>query len=274
MKILIADAGGTSTGWGYLEGSEVKRFNTPGINPVVMSSQAIENVISDIAGQLPEAPESVRFYGAGCRDESTREKISSLLRKQWGEELRVNIDSDLMGAAKALFGSNPGIACILGTGSNTGVYDGYGIAANIPPLGYILGDEGSGAVLGRVFLNRLFKHGFSVEVSSRAYELIGDSLSEILAKVYRGDAPNRYLASFVPLIWSLIDYREVEQLVMEQFYKFYEHNILPYGRPDFQVGFVGTVASKFESQLRLALPIEISAIIADPLEALVRNTKV
>lgn len=270
MKILVADAGGTSTSWAFVNDSESTRFTTAGINPVVMTSWAVDAVVADIASQLPEAPDRIKFYGAGCRDESTCSVVRKALRRQWPDAV-VSVASDLVGAAKALFGSHPGIACILGTGSNSGVYDGSGIVANIPPMGYILGDEGSGAVIGRAFINSLFKHVFTREVSSRAYDLLNETLPEILENVYHGEAPNRYLASFCPIVWQLIDSPEVEQLVKEQFRLFYSRNIEPYGRPDFPIGFVGNIAARFEAQLRTAVPYGISQIIADPLDSLVKN---
>ncbi len=272
MKTLIADAGGTSTGWAYIDGGKATRFKTSGINPVAMSSQAIESVINDLADQLPQKPQRVEFYGAGCRDHVTCYKISSILHKKWGNELEVSVNSDLVGAAKALFGNKPGIACILGTGSNSGVYDGNKIIDNTPSLGYILGDEGSGAVIGKLFINRLFKQGFSGEVAERANALISDSLSDIIQNVYRGETPNRYLASFVPIVKSLIGFPEVEQLVVEQFKLFYQRNILRYNQPELPIGFVGSIACHFEPQLRQALPIEISSIVTDPLDAIVDNT--
>lgn len=270
MRTLIADAGGTSTGWAYVTDDGATRFNTSGINPIVMSGESIDLVIDDIAALLPDAPEKVRFYGAGCRDYLTITKVAESLRRRW-PEANITVESDLVGAARALFGNLPGIACILGTGSNSGVYDGFRIAANIPPLGYILGDEGSGAALGKAFLNRLFKHSFSRDVSSRAYDMLGTSLHEILEHVYRSESPNRYLAGFAPVVWRLIDSPEVEQMVKEQFRLFFDRNIEPYGRPDFPVGFVGGVASRFESQLREAIPCEIKAIVADPLDNLVKK---
>lgn len=270
MSTLIADAGGTSTGWAFINNGEVTRINTPGINPVIMDADSIDAVVDEVAAQLSCAPDKVRFYGAGCRDYTTSGLVAQSLRRHW-HDANITVDSDLVGAARALFGNHPGIACILGTGSNSGVYDGFQMAANIPPLGYILGDEGSGASIGKAFINRLFKHNFTRDVSSRAYDLLGTSLSNILDEVYHSSTPNRYLASFCPIVWKLIDAPEVERMVKEQFRLFYDRNIEPYGRPDFPVGFVGSIAHRFEAQLREAIPCEIVAIVADPLDRLVKK---
>ena len=157
--ILIADSGSTKTDWAAVaDGMVQHRIQTEGINPFVQTDDEILSILSSLISQLGDdgiSRASVFFYGAGVRGEMA-ERMQGLLGRFFSSD--VAVASDLLGAARALFGKCEGIACILGTGSNSGLYDGCRIVENTPPLGYILGDEGSGAVLGRLFINALFKH--------------------------------------------------------------------------------------------------------------------
>lgn len=270
--LLIADAGGTSTKWALIRGSHVGSYVTAGINPVVMDSATIGRIIMELNEMIPVVPCSVRFYGAGCRDRESSEKVGYSMQRLWGD-VEIHISSDLVGAAVALFGTKPGIACILGTGSNSGVYNGSEIVANTPPMGYILGDEGSGAAIGKAFLNAIFKGRFSVGTTKRAKETMKMSLGEVIESVYRKPMANSFLASFCPAVHSMLDCEEVEELVVEQFRRFYESNIVPYGSvaSGLSVGFVGSVAAHFERQLRKAIPLPVASVIADPLPAMVEK---
>lgn len=269
---LIADAGGTSTRWVLIRNGSAKEYTTAGINPVVMDSESVAQSIGHIASLLTEAPDCVMFYGAGCRDKATCEKIIAPMRNLWGG-IRIEVKSDLAGAAVALFGNRPGIACILGTGSNSGIYDGNRIIANTPPLGYILGDEGSGAAIGKAFLNTIFKGRLSETAAQRAKDAMKLSLNEIIEHVYREPMANRFLASLCPIVHSLLDCREVEELTVEQFRNFYEQNIVPYGQlaDGLEIGFVGSVAKHFEQQLRAAIPHPVATIVADPLPEIAKR---
>lgn len=272
FPLLIADAGGTSTKWALVCGHQVSTYVTAGINPVVMDSAAIERVIFELSDMLPVVPGSVRFYGAGCRDQVTSARVSDAMTKQWGD-IEIAVASDLVGAAVALFGFNPGVACILGTGSNSGVYDGAKIVANTPPMGYILGDEGSGAAIGKAFVNALFKGRLSEAVARRAKDVLKMSVNEVIERVYRESMANSFLASLCPAVHSLLDCGEIEQMVVDQFRRFYESNIVPYGdlTSGLEIGFVGSVAKHFEPQLREAIPHHVAAIVADPLPEIVGN---
>ena len=152
--ILIADSGSTKTDWAFVENGEIKeRIETPGINPVHMSESQINEIIDALDSSFSANQSSVYFYGAGCIPPYIN-KVEKALASQFSDA-EIHVESDMLGAARALFGHEAGIACIIGTGSNTCVYDGEKITDNIPPMGYILGDEGSGAYLGRVFLQHL-----------------------------------------------------------------------------------------------------------------------
>lgn len=272
-SVLIADAGGTSVGWGLVGDNEILRFDTEGINPVVTSERVIENIVGRVADMLDSTPDEVRFYGAGCRDESACRRVGDVIARQW-PSATISVMSDLAGAATALFADGEGIACILGTGSNSGVWSGGEIIMNTPPMGYILGDEGSGAALGRAYLNALFKHRFAPAVEREGLDRLGMTLTEVIERVYRGEMPNRFLASMCPDIRQMCDeHGEVADMVAEQFKSFADNNLAPYGDEysDWPLGFVGSVAVHFEHILRGALMRPISDVIADPLDAICRQ---
>ena len=166
MTTLIADSGSTKTDWCVAkDGFTVKRFTTQGINPYHQDERRINGIVLDEL--LPQTGEyklkKIVFYGSGCRDEIIP-TMKNILYSAFNNNVEVEIYSDLLGAARAICGHEEGIACILGTGSNSCLYDGKKISDNIPPLGYILGDEGSGATLGKIFINEIFKN-------SRMYDL-------------------------------------------------------------------------------------------------------
>lgn len=273
--ILIADAGSTKTEWALFDreaGRETGRYKTPGFNPAISEPESLKIMLREAFGDaLPQcAGAEIRYYGAGCKGERA-EAVAEVLREVFSSAV-CEVESDMLGAARALCGREPGIACILGTGSNSCLYDGEKITANIPPLGYILGDQGSGAVLGKIFLGRLLKGAFSREVGERfAKAFPGVGQAEVIERVYRGERPNAFLASFVPFIAENIDLQELNAMVSDEFRSFIRMNVLPYGLPELAVNFAGSVASVFEPQLRAALASERlhpGRIIKAPLAAL------
>ena len=173
---LIADSGSTKTDWCVVDdGMEICRVTGQGINPFQQDEETIRDIIhNDVVHRLKDVYliDEICFYGAGCRDRMIC-VLEKLLSNAFDKADRIEVCSDMLGAARALFGGSEGIACILGTGSNSCLYDGKRITANVPPLGYILGDEGSGAVLGRLFVNALFKGLLPDEIRYRFQEETG-----------------------------------------------------------------------------------------------------
>ena len=276
MLQLIADGGSTKTVWCLMEdGKEMARVKTQGLNPYFQTEEKIKQIIKmELLYQLrtqgynPDDVKKIEYYGAGMRDEM-KTKFQSVLKSLF-EADEIVVDSDLLGAAKALCGNHEGIAAILGTGSNSCLYDGEKIVKNIPSLGFILGDEGSGAVLGRLFIGALFKGALPDDLREEYLSDTGQDLSDIIDKVYRQPMPNRYLAHAAKFIRQHIDCEPLEQLVIDNFRAFFRRNIIPYGRPDLPVNFVGSIAHHFEPQLRRAASLEgitIGKIIQSPLEA-------
>lgn len=270
---LIADSGSTKTHWA-LAGSGSVLAQTQGINPVHQSREQMADILAQEL--LPHVPhpsaiKRIQFYGAGCT--ATNAAIVESLLIELFPAARVEVGTDLLGAARALFADRPGIACILGTGANSGLYNGHDIMANTPPLGYILGDEGSGANLGIRFLNALYKGRLPRHVAEDFERETQLTYADIIGRVYREPMANRFLASLTPFIHSQLYVPEVSRLVEEAFTDFFRRNLSPYGRRDLPVGFVGSIAFHFSQQLSRVAQREgytMGEIVKAPIEKLKR----
>lgn len=279
--ILIADGGSTKTDWMVVcEGAEVARFTTSGLNPIVLGPQRVKELLaSEVVPQLQALMETddsvisdIRFYGAGCTVEQIP-VVEGIFRELFPEVEEVTVDSDIIGAALALCGHRKGIAAILGTGANSCLWDGNSIVRKTPALGFILGDEGSGAVLGKLFINGILKGQLPTTIRDLYLSETGLSESLIIEKVYRQPAPNRFLASCSLFIAKHKDSAELMELVTENFRQFFRRNIKPYNEPELEVGFVGSMAFYYEEQLRRAAEgenIKIGKIMKSPLEGLIK----
>lgn len=271
---LIADSGSTKTDWCLVRGvDDVMRFNSQGINPFQQDAHTIEKIVS--SGPLQSLPDAVQvdeiyFYGAGCRDEMCP-MLRDIFTRCFPVANVIEINSDILAAARASFAHDEGIACILGTGSNSCLYDGSKIISNVSPLGYILGDEGSGAVLGRLFINAIFKGRLSPGVRNKFLRDSGLSLPEITNKVYREPMANRFLASLSVYIHKYLEDNSVEALVVDNFRDFFRKNVTLYQRKDVSVGAIGSIAFYYEKQLREAANMEgfhIEHIMKSPMDGL------
>lgn len=278
---IIADAGSTKVDWIVMtpEGDITSRVTTEGINALLLPEEEAEKAFAEvrtrISDQTGDNPE-IHYYGAGCATPEICLKIEEALRRVW-EPTEVSVSSDLLGAARALFGDSSGIACILGTGSNSCLYDGREIASHVPSLGYILGDEGSGAALGKRLVADVFKGVMDEGVRKSFIDWSGLTLSEILDKTYRSKAPNRFLASLVPFLKENLWNPHVYSLVLEELTNFFRRNVTMYkGAHSLPVSFIGSVASQFENILREAACSQgysVSAIHVSPIEGLAEYHK-
>ena len=274
---LIADSGSTKTDWCVVDGGEVV-FRTAGhgINPFQQNDAEVENIVNNEFTSSFDGVEriaEIEFYGAGCRDGMVP-RMERLLRKLFFNAVRVDVCSDVLGAARALFGDREGIACILGTGANSCLYDGRRITANVPPLGYILGDEGSGAVLGRQFINALFKGRLPAAMRDEFLSETGLTLADIINKVYREPLANRFLASTSVFIRNHLENKALRDLVVDNFKNFFKRNVNLYGCRDLPVGAVGSIAFYYKSELLEAAEVEgykVGKVIKSPMEGLVRG---
>lgn len=283
---LIADSGSTKTDWCLLEsGGDCHRFSTQGINPCHQSEEEIaailEQEVTPHLRQLQTArPQTLWFYGSGATP-AAKHRVEQPLRHLLGTAAVITVESDLVGAARALCQHSRGIACILGTGANSCLYDGLRIVANTPALGYILGDEGSGAVLGIRFLNALFKGGLPGSLRQTFIAETGLSLDAIIQRVYREPLANRFLASLSPFIHRHIDLQQVEAMVIDHFRQFIRKNIQPYydaprlkealpASPELHV--TGSVGFHYQRQLAAAAALEgmrLGRVMGSPMEGLI-----
>ena len=242
--ILIADGGSTKTDWTIVAGNqEIDRIKTRGINPFFQTEEEISAEIRD--NLIPrikkyDSIEAVYFYGAGCafpeKNEILRRSVTHYL------PVPVEVGSDLLAAARALCGHSPGIACILGTGSNSCLYDGKDIVNNISPLGFILGDEGSGAVLGKLLVGDVLKNQLPVALQEVFFAESGLTPAIIMEKVYKQPFPNRFLASLSPFLLRHVEEPAIYNLVSNSFRAFFARNVMQYDCRDHPVHLIGSIA--------------------------------
>jgi N-acetylglucosamine kinase-like BadF-type ATPase len=272
--ILIADGGSTKVDWRLVEGGkEIKQVFTKGANPYFRNSEDISEEIK--TALYPEIKgytiDSVHFFGAGC---ANPEK-NGIIRKAIAENIEtseIEVDTDMLGAARGLCGHEKGIACIIGTGSNSCYYDGSKIVENVSPLGYILGDEGSGAVIGRLFVGALLKNQLTKGLKETFLQEYGLTPVDIIEKVYRQPLANRFLASFAPFIKKNIEDKSVESIVYHSLKDFYIRNVMQYNYNHTVICFTGSVAFHFQTLLRKAgedLGLKIGKIEQSPMKGLI-----
>jgi N-acetylglucosamine kinase-like BadF-type ATPase len=273
--ILIADSGSTKTDWCVVEKGElVQQIFTKGTNPFFQSEEEISNEIA--TALLPELKadefDAIYFYGAGCGFPDKIAIVRSALTKHLKVKGELEVANDMLAAARGLCGRESGIACIMGTGSNSCVYDGQNIVANVSPLGFILGDEGSGAVLGKLLMGNLFKNQLPDVVKTDFEQTYGLSMMDVIEKVYRQPLPNRFLASFGPFISKHIAVPQVYNMVYDALESFIVRNIKQYPYQELPVNFTGSIAFYFADILHdLASKhlFSIGCIQKDPLQGLV-----
>lgn len=274
---LITDAGSTKTEWVLLDetGAETERIKTPGINALLADETYMQDIFSGIKEQLGSNRilKEIYYYGAGCATPEICKKTEALLKSNFGCE-SVSVSSDLLGAARGLLGSNAGIACILGTGSNSCLYDGNSIVKNIPSLGFILGDEGSGAALGKRLVADLFKGRLPDIICDKFLDTYHITISDILDKVYKQPAPNKYLASLVPFIKENLWNPYIYSMVQKEFSRFFKRNVSSYpGSRRLPICFTGGIANAFADILRdtaKRLGYNPGEISVNPMEGLIK----
>ncbi|MDR0954473.1 MAG: ATPase [Rikenellaceae bacterium] len=273
MNILIADSGSTKTQWALVsaDGGCVAR-TTGGINPVHTPVGEVEALLqSEFAAERGRV-DAVRFYGAGCLP-STCGAMTGVLSRFFGTD-DVTVESDLLGALRGVLGDRPGVGCILGTGSNSALYDGRQVVKHIPPLGYLLGDEGSGADLGRRLIGNLLKGLLPEELTAAFWQTYPLGYEEIIEAVYRKPGANRFLAQFAPFLCKYIDHPAARSIVDEAFVAFVERNLLAYdGIRQLPVSFTGSIAFYFETSLRRVLErygLALGTVEQSPLPGLIQ----
>lgn len=250
--ILVADSGSTNTDWVIIKDNKIKSsFTTRGFNPYFTTTEKLHSdLISELPGNLdPENVESVFFYGAGCSSHQMQELIQKGLTITF-TNATVEVNHDLLGAARALFMNKAGIAIILGTGANTCVYNGQEIIENIRSLGFILGDEGGGDHLGKLFVTELLYNNLPqtiIDAFLKKYDLTKD---KVLQKVYKEAHPNRFLASFAEFIYEYRSEDSIKKIINKSFSGLFDKHITQYKNyKKYTIRAVGSVAFYFKDML-------------------------
>ena len=273
--IIIADSGATKTDWCLARTrTDYRVVRTEGINPFHQSEEKIGETIS--GGLMPQLSEedvescsAVHFFGAGCLPVNSGFIIGRLMACL--PRAAVTADTDLLGAARAICGHEPGVACIIGTGSNSCLYDGERIVKNVPALGYILGDEGSGAYLGRRFICDCLKGMLPATLKKGLYHEYGLTQTMILQRVYQQPEANRFLSSVVPYIYDNRRVPEVAALLDDCFGEFFRRNVARYSS-SLPVSFTGSVAWFFQEEVTkaaLAAGLTVGRFVRNPIDGLV-----
>ena len=273
---LIADCGSTKIDWCLIEnGKVVKQVFTMGMNAVMLTEEEMAQRIADEL--MPELGtsdgiEEIYFYGAGCISDEVCANVANAIRKSIPAKV-IEVHTDLLAAARALCGRQPGIACIMGTGSNSCYYDGEKICDNVSPLGFILGDEGSGAVLGKILLGDVLKKQLPEELCDKFLKQFDLDRLTIIRRVYKEPQGNRFLASVTPFLIQNITEPSIHALVLNSFKSFFVRNIQQYaGYDKLKVNFIGSIAYYYKEVLEeaaAACGCTVGTIIKSPMQGLI-----
>lgn len=273
--ILIADSGSTKTDWCLVEHGEVlQQIFTKGTNPFFQSEEEISNEIAaNLLPQLKTAEtDAVYFYGAGCAFPDKIETVRRAILRHLQVKGEVEVSTDMLAAARGLCGHRAGIACIMGTGSNSCYYDGEKIVQNVSPLGFILGDEGSGACLGKLLVGDILKNQMTPELKEKFLSQFNLTPADIIDRVYRKPFPNRFLASLSPFLAQNLNEPCIHSLVLNSFKSFLKRNVMQYDYQNHEVHFIGSVAYYYKDVLAQAtdeMGIRLGTILKSPMEGLI-----
>ncbi len=276
--ILIADCGSTKTDWVLCDGDEViARVRTQGLNPTHQESEEIFEILSaELTDEITaHTPEKIYFYGAGCAYETANNRMRQALENIFDTK-EIEINSDLLAAARALCKHEEGIACILGTGSNSCLFDGEKIIDNTPSLGYILGDEGSGAHLGRQLLSDCLKKQLPSKIREKFFEQYELNIATILENTYHSSLPNRWLASFTPFLSENKNVPEISAMLKQCFKQFFQRNTMTYRRSWLPIHIIGNIGIHFSEEIKEtaeSLGLSIGNIVDSPMNGLIEYHK-
>jgi glucosamine kinase len=271
---LIADSGATKAEWVLLNNGKKKTLFTQGISPYFLTTDQIAEILSkELKPRLGKAVVmEVHYYGTGCANPENAKSVKKALKSVFREAV-INVNHDLMAAARGLCGHRKGIACILGTGSNSCYYDGRKIVKNSPGLGYVLGDEGSGAYLGKKVIQYYLYNTFDDELRARFDATYVTNTTEILEHVYKKPLPNRYLAGFARFLADNRGHYMIENIIEDGLNDFFFTHLCKYGEAwTLPVNFAGSVAFGFKDvlqQLCDSYEFELGKVIKNPMQGLV-----
>ena len=272
---LIADSGSTKAEWCLIKDENRQTFFTQGISPYFLDTEQIKAVLQkELVTCMPGVEvETIYYYGTGCAAEANRRIVEAALQQTFSNA-HVEVTHDLMGAARALCGHEKGVACILGTGSNSCFYNGSGIEKNSPGLGYVLGDEGSGAYLGKKVLQYYLYDTFDDELKGRFDAVYNTTAAQILEQVYKKPLANRYLAGFALFLSQNRGHYMIENILEDGLNDFFFQHLCKYPQVwTSPVHFVGSVAHGFKDvieELCHSYEFELGHIFKNPMQGLVQ----
>jgi len=270
--IIIADSGSTKTDWKLVDNKEVKAsYKTVGFNPYILASDDVLKVLnSSELLTVKDKITEVHLYAAGCARATNQEILKKPLG-QFFSNAAINVNHDLLAAARATCGKEKGMVAILGTGSNSCLYDGENIVENITSLGYVLGDYGGGVDIGKAFVKKVLGKEFNKSLQAK-FELFV-LVDEVLDSVYKKEMPNRYLASFNKIVAEHISEKEIEELVIQRLNLFFQKNICKYSNyksyPLHIIGSVGLVYKGLINDIANSYGITLGSVIQKPIDNLV-----
>jgi len=254
MKVIV-DSGSTKADWKFLSGEEETSFHTMGFNPVFHSSDQIEQEVNKAFNGIIDLKQEaeIYFYGSGCWDKKRKVIIENGLKRVF-TNAKIDVHHDLLGAARATCGNEPGISCIIGTGSNTCLYDGKDVIDNVTNLGYLCGDEGSGTHLGKKLIRHYFYRELPKDLETAFEVFVGGGKQKILDTVYDGTPPNVYLASFTRFMSEHVDHPFIQRILYRSFAEFIDRHVRKYhGHLRLPVHFIGSIAYVFQDMLKIVL---------------------
>jgi N-acetylglucosamine kinase-like BadF-type ATPase len=274
MNILIADSGSTKTEWVLLHNGNKEYFNSDGLNPYFRThgqlSEAIKNGVKKSISDLHV--HKIFFYGSGSGNESRKSILKNAIRENFPES-EIQIESDLLGAAIACFENREGVACILGTGSNSCVYNGKEIVKNIPSLGFVFGDEGSGGYFGKRILNGYYYKTMPKDLRTALDETSDMTLEAVLHKIYEEPQANRFVASFSKMLSDHRNHPYIKGMVKKGFEAFAEKQLGYFEESKtMEIGFVGSIAYVYKDILEEVLKkreMNLGVVVRKPLDNLV-----
>lgn len=274
-NILIADSGSTKAEWCLTDGNKKKKVFTQGISPYFLNTTQIKELLAtELKKKLKDTdPDEIYYYGTGCANTENVKSVKAALKATFPKAV-INVTHDLMGAAKALCGDQKGVACILGTGSNSCYYNGKKIVKNSPGLGFILGDEGSGAYLGKKVVQYYLYNTFDPDLMDRFNAKYNTSSMEILDAVYKHPLPNRYLAGFVPFLVENRGHFMIENIIEDGFNDFFFNHLYKYRESWIMpIHFIGSVAYGFKDVLKEmcdTYELQLGRVLKNPMDGLIQ----
>jgi N-acetylglucosamine kinase-like BadF-type ATPase len=273
---LIADSGATKAEWCLIDGKKKKTFITQGLSPYFVTSLQMEEIISkEIKAKLKNTvPDEIYFYGTGCISVNNIKLVKKALKAVFPGTKKIMVDNDIVGAAKGLVADQKGIVCNLGTGSFCCFYNGKKIVKNSPGLGYVLGDEGSGAYLGKRVIQHFLYNTFDADLMDRFNAKFNTNRQEILDHVYRQPFPNRYLASFTMFLAENRGHYMIENIIEDGFNDFFFNHIYKFRESwTLPINFIGSVAFGFKDVLKdmcSSYELQLGKVMQKPMDGLIK----